>query len=367
MKKSILWCISIMVLLGVNLQAQNRSINFEQGTFEEAFNKAKKNGKLLFVDCYTSWCGPCKILAKEVFTDNEVADYFNEYFISFKVDCEKGEGSELSKRFGVSGYPTLLFINEKGEIINKIVGASRQPQFLESVKKGLDTENSLFVRGKKYDSGYRDREFIMNLLEDYKAIREIQKAKKISIELLESMPEKEWLTAEMWKIIRYYYVSTYGSKWWNFILEHSDEYISLVGKEEFADKIGETMHPYLFGYIYGRKKVQSKEEFVTYKAIINKYQPKQKDILYHFITLGQSANFDNHDQYVKTVLKVLPELSIQEHYRFFSNAIKFLAQDLNKKQKKQLILLLKKSFSMQRNQDYFKSGYDKFVKCIEEC
>ena len=126
-----------MVLLGVNLQAQNRSINFEQGTFEEAFNKAKKNGKLLFVDCYTSWCGPCKILAKEVFTDNEVADYFNEYFISFKVDCEKGEGSELSKRFGVSGYPTLLFINEKGEIINKIVGASRQPQFLESVKKGF--------------------------------------------------------------------------------------------------------------------------------------------------------------------------------------------------------------------------------------
>lgn len=99
-----------MVLCYSGLMAQNRSIQFEDTSFQEALNKAKNTGKMLFVDCYTSWCGPCKRLAKDVFTNNEVADYFNKNFISFKIDCEKGEGPTLAKRFGVFGYLTMVFL-----------------------------------------------------------------------------------------------------------------------------------------------------------------------------------------------------------------------------------------------------------------
>lgn len=359
--------IIFFVLVFLSVQAQDRSIMFEEGTFQEALNKAKNCGKLLFVDCYTSWCGPCKMLARDVFTNNEVADYFNEHFISFKVDCEKGEGPELRKRFGVSGYPTMLFINEKEEVVNKIVGASRQPTFLENVKKGLDPEHSLFGKEQKYNAGCRDREFVLDLIEEYKDIHEDQKAKKISIDLLENLSEEELVTKEIWDVIRFYYVSTYGSKWWNFILEHSDEYVSLVGNDAVAAKIGETMHPYLFGYIYGRKKAESKTEFGTYKELIDKYQPKQKEILYDFITLGESASFDSHDGYFKTVMKVVPRMNVGEHFRFFSNAIKYLAQDLSAKQKKQLVELLEKSLSMQRNPEYFEAQYKEFVKTVENC
>lgn len=94
MKRFLLTMTILMVVFG-NMVAQDRSIRFEEGSYQEALNKAKKENKLLFVDCYTSWCGPCKMLANEVFTNNEVADYFNANFVSLKVDCEKGEGPAL--------------------------------------------------------------------------------------------------------------------------------------------------------------------------------------------------------------------------------------------------------------------------------
>lgn len=353
----------VLTFLCPLVEAQERSIHFEDGTFQTALEKAKKESKLLFVDCYTSWCGPCKMLARDVFTNNEVADYFNEHFISLKVDCEKGEGPEIKKRFNVSGYPTLLFINGKGEVINKIVGASRQPYFLENVKKGLDTQNSLFAKEAKYKSGCRDQAFLVDLILTYQNANESKKATEISREFLKSLNGSQLLTKEMWDVVSYYFVSPYGSEWWNFILENADKYEQLVGKEAVAKKIGETMHPYVFGYAYGKRKMNDKSDFEQMKALIEKYQPKQKDVLNCFIELGESASFDDHDDYFKTVLEVVPKMDLREHYRFFSNAMKNLVVDLTPKQKQQLKKLLEESAAQQN--DYIRPEYQKFFDMLK--
>ena len=222
--KRLLYLICFLCVWDI-VSAQDRSIRFEEGTFQTALEKAKQENKLLFVDCYTSWCGPCKMLARDVFTNNEVADYFNEHFISLKVDCEKGEGPEIKNRFGVSGYPTLLFINGQGEVVNKIVGASRQPYFLENVKKGLDPKNSLYAKEQKYESGYRDQAFLVDLIANYKKVREDKKATEVSQELLKSVKGDQLLTKEMWDVVSYYFVSPYGSEWCNFILENADKWV----------------------------------------------------------------------------------------------------------------------------------------------
>lgn len=76
MKKIILFII-VLVVVTVSAVAQNRNINFEQTKeWKKIVKKAKKEKKLIFVDCYTSWCGPCKMLARDVFTKDEVADFF---------------------------------------------------------------------------------------------------------------------------------------------------------------------------------------------------------------------------------------------------------------------------------------------------
>ena len=66
--------------------AQNRSIEFREGNWEQMLKMAKKEKKMIFVDCYTSWCGPCKMLAKNIFTQDSVADFYNVNFICFQID-----------------------------------------------------------------------------------------------------------------------------------------------------------------------------------------------------------------------------------------------------------------------------------------
>ncbi len=117
------------------LQNKTRGIDFSESSFSEVLAKAKAEGKAVFIDCYTSWCGPCRWMATEVFTDARVAEVFNTRFINMKIDMEKGEGPELAKRFDVTAYPTLVFVNSDGEVIEKNVGALQPTALLEFASK----------------------------------------------------------------------------------------------------------------------------------------------------------------------------------------------------------------------------------------
>lgn len=357
MKKTVL--ILCLWLVSCGLFAQDRSINFETSDFQTALAKAKQANRLLFIDCYTSWCGPCKMLAKDVFTNNAVADYFNANFVSMKVDCEKGEGPQIAGQFGVSSYPTLLFIDGDGNLVYKTTGASAPDRFLERVKEGLNPENLLSVKEKKYAEGVRDRALMLDLIATYKDRRDNKKAVALSKELLSALNEKELLNKEMWDVIQYYFVSGYGSKWWNFIIEHSDEYVGIVGKEAVANKIGETLHPYLFGFACGHDRAKNKADFENNKTLVDRFQPKQKETLYAFIELGKSASSDNFNGYFKTVMRVVPKMDAGEHYRFWFNAWNNLEPNLSAKQKKQLVQLVKSD--MEKSNEYMQKAYKELL------
>ena len=101
---------------------RERGIKFFKGSFKEAQAKAKAEGKMIFMDAYASWCGPCKIMQKNTFPDDLVGKVFNEKFVSVAYDMEIGEGLELSAKYPVQGYPTLFFLNADGEIISAELG-----------------------------------------------------------------------------------------------------------------------------------------------------------------------------------------------------------------------------------------------------
>lgn len=112
MKKYIL--LIFACIYAIHLNAQNAGINFLHGTtWAEAVAKAKAENKLIFIDFYTQWCGPCLNMAQTVFSLPTVGYYYNQTFINLKIDAEEGEGITLAKKYGVRSYPTYAFIIRK--------------------------------------------------------------------------------------------------------------------------------------------------------------------------------------------------------------------------------------------------------------
>jgi len=112
-------------------------INFFHGTLKEAKAKAKKENKLIFIDCFTTWCGPCKKMAKTTFVSKEVGDYYNKNFICMKIDMEAGEGTTVASSYAIEAYPTYLFLDHKGDVKHRDLGFIDANRFIEVGKTAL--------------------------------------------------------------------------------------------------------------------------------------------------------------------------------------------------------------------------------------
>jgi thiol:disulfide interchange protein len=113
----------------------NSGISFYEGTWEQALEQAKKEGKPIFLDISASWCSVCKKLKTKTFSDGEVAKYFNANFINVNVDGEKGEGIRLAEKYGVKKYPGLLLIDSGEKVIAQTAGYKNPSQLIDFGKK----------------------------------------------------------------------------------------------------------------------------------------------------------------------------------------------------------------------------------------
>lgn len=115
-------------------ETENEGIKFKNISFTDALAEAKATNKLIFIDAYAVWCGPCKWMEANTFTDQKVGEFFNENFINLKIDMEKGEGPGIAKKYQVSAYPTMFFIDGKGKVVHRIIGAVQPSDLLKQAK-----------------------------------------------------------------------------------------------------------------------------------------------------------------------------------------------------------------------------------------
>lgn len=153
----------ILFLFAILLQSltfQGQGIVFETGSWNDVLSKATKENKPIFVDCYTTWCGPCKWLSANVFVNPSVGGFYNANFVNYKLDMEKGEGKDFRTKYQIAAYPTLMYINGKGEVVHRAVGAMDTTAFIRLGETALDTSRNFGSFLLKYNAGNREPSFL---------------------------------------------------------------------------------------------------------------------------------------------------------------------------------------------------------------
>ncbi|WP_027380588.1 thioredoxin family protein [Chryseobacterium daeguense] len=142
-----------------------QGIKFEDSNFATILAKAKKENKLVFIDAYASWCGPCKLMVKNIFPLKSVGDYYNANFVNAKIDMEKGEGVDLAKKYNVKAFPTYLFVDGNGEVVHRTLGYVEENDFIQFAKDAGDPNKRLTALKQKFENGEKDPAFLKNLAE----------------------------------------------------------------------------------------------------------------------------------------------------------------------------------------------------------
>ena len=147
---------NLVFFVGYHAITQETGIRFHQGQFDQIKEIAAEQGKPIFIDIYTTWCGPCKKMDREVFSVDEVGDYFNDHFINYKVDAERGEGIGIARSYRVTAYPTMLFLDAEGQVQHTMRGYRPFEPFLDEAKTVIDTTHEALL-AKRYmnDRTYR--------------------------------------------------------------------------------------------------------------------------------------------------------------------------------------------------------------------
>lgn len=234
------YCLMVILLsLSLCSIAQENGVNegiifLDNQPWTEVLKQAAEQDKLIFMDCYTVWCGPCKGLSKNVFPQKKMGDFFNPRFINVKYDMEKGDGKMLYEKYKkyIIGFPTLLLINKDGEVIHQMAGYHEADDLIEGIKAGMEGR-SLFAMQKKYESGDRDFETMKDYVDALEGAFQRDKIKEILEDYLQTLPNDKLLDKEVWNLVGNYVRDPY-SEAYRFVFKNIDKYQYRLGVDRYA-------------------------------------------------------------------------------------------------------------------------------------
>lgn len=127
---------------------------FRHLSLAEALTLAQQEQKPVFVDFYTDWCGPCKMMMREVFPQKDLGHYLNSRFICIKLNAEK-EGKDAARQYGVNAYPTLMVIAPDGKEVMKRVGMADAGNLMAEIERAINPDMSPRRMAERYAAGER--------------------------------------------------------------------------------------------------------------------------------------------------------------------------------------------------------------------
>ncbi len=262
----------------------------------EALAKAKAENKLVFLDCYTSWCGPCKEMANVEFPKKAAGDYFNPRFISVKFDIEKGEGKEVAKRYHVSVVPTFLLLQPDGEVAHTIVGSSPLVTFMDKIKTFFGEETEMAKLDREYAGGKMKKPGLLEYAQALAGVKRDDDARKVCQELLGKLSKKEKVSKEYWPLISGAVVYQAFEENFEFIMENREKFNKTVGEETIDAFLFSHYNGKLMPYLYGTPSEEWWKELEEVKQTVAGVSFANKNLLEKKIALAEAKRDKNVDR-----------------------------------------------------------------------
>lgn len=253
------WMSAVLLLSAVAAQAQ---IKFEDGTWAELLAKAKAQNKPIFVDAYTTWCGPCKEMALSVFPDAAVAKHYNQHFVNVKIDMEAGEGPDLEKAWQVVAYPTFLYFAPDGRELHRSVGSLSKDKFVQLAQDALNPDRQLSTLIQRYEQGRRDPATVTTLLGQLDNASQTLRKNAVADEFFLALPLEKWDSPEAKPLFDY------------ILRVESKAFQHFVANRAFFDQklsADSTTRRMVKAVSYSIENVQSDEQFDQIKQFVQQH------------------------------------------------------------------------------------------------
>ena len=268
------------------MNAIGQGITFHAKNWDEASAMAKKEDKLIFIDAYTTWCAPCKVMDEYVFTHELGGDLFNQHYINLKMDMEQDLGPLFGSRYAVSTYPTMLFLTWDGTMVHRTVGFQNIEKLVHEGRQALKPYKKDRALNQRFEEGDRGSDFLYHLT--------FHRLKNQDDSYLDIVPlylesSQDWSNDETMGYI-FNFVSDFDSEMFHHMAENKFEYAELVGDQVFNEKFNYYVQAALHND--GKKiSLDRREEIyrIAYPAIAN-------DMIYDYklttyLDAGDTSNY----------------------------------------------------------------------------
>jgi thioredoxin-related protein len=284
MKKLIL----LLAFLPTFLFAQD-GINFQHNTtWQKIQAEAKAQHKFIFMDCFTTWCGPCRFMSSTIFPQKAVGDNINASFISVAVQLDTTEGDNdavkswysdahnIAQQYNIRAYPTYLFFDENGNLVHRIVGSTQTPEeFIAKADNALNPKTQYYTLLKEYDNGKNDTAFLHSLALMAQDAYDLKKANSIANKYIDQL--RDLYTKDNLDFVSQF---TQTSKDKGFaIMLHTPKKVDAVMGDGYADRIvqniilQEDIYPVIFAKKVANKKDLAEPDWAAIQTDIQKKYP----------------------------------------------------------------------------------------------
>lgn len=289
---SLMLCTSMMFAQGIKFEQEGT-------TLDKAAAKAKKENKLVFVDCYTQWCGPCKKMSRDIFPDAKVGQYMNPRFVNLKIDMEAKYAEGLSKEWQVTAYPTFIIFNADGKEIGRFMGGSDADGFIHRVEEKSAVDAAANSLEERWNNGERNDAFLKEYLASLTATYKRDDADMVAETLLNGKEETFAADKELVDIFMKHVNNPFASSF-IYTAQHPEALKATVGERAVEMKIKSVLGNYTNNLFVkkGVNTVLDENKFTAYQALLRRLKIEDAD---HYRLTVLISNAEKQGEYVDYV------------------------------------------------------------------